>query len=59
MCRIMEELTDESRAEGRLAALVSSVRQLMANGNLPLEKAMDLLGIEGDDRAFVSDSLGK
>ena len=59
MCRIMEELTNESRAEGRLSALVSSVQRLMVNGNLSLEKAMDLLGLEGEDRAFVTDHLKK
>ena len=31
----------------------------MANGSLSLEKAMELLGIQGDDRQFVVEHLGK
>ena len=46
MCRIMEGLLD-------------NVKRLMANGSLSLEKAMELLGIQGDDRQFVVEHLGK
>ena len=47
MCRIMEEMIDEGR------------KRLMANGSLSLERAMELLGIQGDDRQFVVEHLGK
>ena len=38
------------RGEGRLEALVSSVRNLMRNAGLPLDQAMDMLGIAETDR---------
>ena len=63
MCRIMEEMIDEGRQkgreEGRREGLLDNVKRLMANGSLSLEKAMDLLGIQGDDRQFVVEHLGK
>ena len=63
MCRIMEEMIDEGRQkgreEGRREGLLDNVKRLMANGSLSLEKAMELLGIQGDDRQFVVEHLGK
>ncbi len=63
MCRIMEEMIDEGRQkgreEGRREGLLDNVKRLMANGSLSLERAMDLLGIQGDDRQFVVEHLGK
>ena len=63
MCRIMEEMIDEGRQkgreEGRREGLLDNVKRLMANGSLSLERAMELLGIQGDDRQFVVEHLGK
>src|SRR5699024_91837 len=59
MCRIMEELIDEGREEGRTETLLDNVRQMMKNGNLSLTQAMDLLGLDEDDRKFVAGHLDK
>ena len=59
MCRIMEELIDEGREEGRTETLLDNVRQMMKNGNLSLTQAMDLLGLGEDDRKFVAGHLDK
>lgn len=59
MCRIMEELIDEGREEGRTETLLGNVRQMMKNGNLSLTQAMDLLGLDEDDRKFVAGHLDK
>ena len=40
----------EGRSAGKLEALVSSVRNLMRNAGLPLDQAMDMLGISEADR---------
>ena len=57
MCRIMEELIDEGREEGRTETLLDNVRQMMKNGNLSLTQAMDLLGLDEDDRKLVAEHL--
>ena len=46
MCRIMEELIDEGREEGRTETLLDNVKRMMKNGKLSLTQAMDLLGLD-------------
>lgn len=57
MCRIMEELIDEGREEGRTETLLDNVRQMMKNGKLSLTQAMDLLGLDEKDRKLVAEHL--
>ena len=60
MCRIMEELTNESReegrVEGRLANLLENVKKLMARG-MSFDEVADMLELSKDDRRFVQDNL--
>ena len=68
MCRIMEELTNESlkeglakgraegRAEGRLTNLLENVKKLMARG-MSFDEVADVLELDSDDRKFVQDNL--
>lgn len=57
MCRIMEELIDEGRAEGRTETLLDNVKRMMKNGKLSLTQAMDLLGLDEKDRKLVAEHL--
>ena len=57
MCRIMEELIDECRAEGRSENRLDNIRQMMKNGKLSLTQAMDLLGLDEKDRKLVTEHL--
>lgn len=64
MCRIIEELTNESReegraegrAEGRLTNLLENVKKLMARG-MSFDEVADMLELGKDDRKFVQDNL--
>src|SRR5699024_6027369 len=64
MCRIMEELTNESReegraegrAEGRLTNLLENVKKLMARG-MGFDEVADMLELSKDDKKFVQDNL--
>ena len=68
MCRIVEELTDESlkegmakgrtegRVEGRLTMLPENVKKLMARG-MSFDEVADTLELSKDDRKFVQDNL--
>lgn len=68
MCRIMEELTNESlkeglakgraegRAEGRLTNLLENVKKFMARG-MSFDEVADTLELSQDDRKFVQDNL--
>lgn len=64
MCRIMEELTNESlkeglakgRAEGRLTNLLENVKKFMARG-MSFDEVADTLELSEDDRKFVQDNL--
>ena len=68
MCRIMEELTNESRqegraegrieglAEGRLKNLLENVKKLMARG-MSFDEVADTLELSKEDRKFVQDNL--
>ena len=57
MCRIMEELIDEGREEGRTETLLDNVKRMMKNGKLSLTQAMDLLGLDEKDRKLVAEHL--
>lgn len=56
MCRIMEELTNESREEGRLTNLLENVKKLMARG-MGFDEVADMLELSKDDKKFVQDNL--
>lgn len=68
MCRIMEELTNESlkeglakgraegRAEGRRSNLLENVKKFMARG-MSCDEVADTLELSQDDREFVQDNL--
>lgn len=68
MCRIMEELTNESlkeglakgraegRAEGRRSNLLENVKKFMARG-MSFDEVADTLELSQDDREFVQDNL--
>ena len=68
MCRIMEELTNESlkegmakgraegRVEGRLTMLLENGKKLMARG-MSFDEVADTLELSKDDRMFVQDNL--
>ena len=64
MCRIMEELTNESRkegleeglAKGRRTNLLENVRKFMARG-MTFDEVADTLELSKDDRKFVQDNL--
>ena len=64
MCRIMEELTNESRQEGRaegriegrLENLLENVKKLMARG-MSFDEVADTLELSKEDRKFVQDNL--
>ena len=56
MCRIMEELTNESREEGRLTNLLENVKKLIARG-MNFDEVADMLELNKDDRKFVQDNL--
>ena len=72
MCRIMEELTNESLqeglakgreeglaeglAKGRLKNLIENVKKLMARG-MSFDEVADTLELSKEDRKFVQDNL--
>ena len=60
MCRIMEELTNESLKEGmekgRLTNLLENVKKFMARG-MSFDEVADTLELSKDDRKFVQDNL--
>lgn len=56
MCRIMEELTNESREEGRLANLLENVKKFMARG-MSFDEVADTLELSKEDREFVLSNL--
>ena len=72
MCRIMEELTNESfqeglakgreegriegRAEGRLKNLLENVKKLMARG-MSFDEVADTLELSKEDRKYIQDNL--
>ena len=56
MCRIMEELTNESREEGRLANLLENVNKFMARG-MSFDEVADTLELSKEDREFVLSNL--
>ena len=45
-----EEAMEEGMEKGMEKGLLSSLKNLMKNMNLSLERAMDVLQIQGDDR---------
>ena len=49
-----EEAREEGREEGMEKGVLISLKNLMKNMNLPLEKAMDVLQISGNDRKKYS-----
>ena len=64
MCRIMEELTNESRQEGRaegriegrLENLLENVKKLMARG-MSFDEVADTLELSKEDRKYIQDNL--
>ena len=60
MCRIMEELTNESRqeglAEGRLKNLLENVKKFMARG-MSFDEVADTLELSKEDRKYIQDNL--
>lgn len=60
MCRIMEELTNESReegrVEGRLSNLLENVRKLMARG-MSFDEVVDTLELSQEDRKYILNNL--
>ena len=68
MCRIMEELTNESlkeglakgraegRAEGRLTNLLENVKKFMARG-MSFDEVADTLELSKEDRKYLLNNL--
>lgn len=64
MCRIMEDLTNESREEGRLegqqegrkTALLDNVRKFIASG-MTFEEIANILQLNDADKKFVAENL--
>ena len=50
MCKELEELYADGRAEGRTEGIGDSIKALMGNVKCTLEQAMDMLGIAVDSR---------
>ena len=48
MCKIMEELLNEARDEGKKETLLDSIRSLMETMNLTAKQAMDALKVPVD-----------
>ena len=59
MCNLSEGVRDLGRAEGRAEGLLTSIRNLMANTDWTLEKAMEILGVPETDRPKYADLLQK
>ena len=53
-----EEAMEEGMEKGMEKGMLISLKNLMKNMNLPLEKAMDVLQISGDDRKKYSGLIG-
>jgi len=51
MCKALKDWAEEERREGKLEERVYSLRALMSNLGLTLEKAMDALNIPPEERA--------
>lgn len=59
MCKELEELYAEGRAEGRVEGIGNSISALMENVKCTLEQAMDMLGIAVDSRDIYRKMLEK
>ena len=57
MCQGLKEMIDEARQEGREEQRVYYVRTIMQNTGWTPEQAMDMLGIQGDDRAVLMQQM--
>ena len=50
MCQGLRDWLDEERAEGKAEGKAEDVKNLMSNLQIPLEKAMELLGIPESEK---------
>ena len=48
MCKLMEDLLNEARDEGKKETLLDSIRSLMETMNLTVKQAMDGLDVPAD-----------
>ena len=63
MCNLSQAVKAEGRAEGRTEGAfekqIQNLRNLMRNLNVPLVKAMELLGIPEEDRPAIIAKMGQ
>ncbi len=50
MCRIMDEIRDDGKKEGRTETYITSIKNLIKNTNFTAEAAMDAIGIPKADQ---------
>ena len=57
VCKVMEELREQSLARGEERALLASIKNLMKNMKWSAEQAMTALGIAENDQAKYAAQL--
>lgn len=57
MCKIIEDMRREERAEGGAEKLLENISMLMKNLSVPAEKAMELLGVSESERQALLEKL--
>ncbi|ORT99607.1 hypothetical protein D081_1757 [Anaerovibrio sp. JC8] len=50
MCKAIEDMKNDARNEGRADAQLTSIRNVMTNLGVSLQRAMEILGIPAESR---------
>ena len=59
MCKAVKKYGETVANEREIKTKLDSVKNLMKNLNLSLDKALDALGINGKDRTIIANQLAK
>ena len=59
MCEAVEKYGDERELHGSVSANANAVRNLMLNLKLSIDQALDMLGLQGEERNAVLKQLLK
>ena len=59
MCKAVEKYGDERELHGSVSANANAVRKLMLNLKLSIDQALDMLGLQGEERNAVLKQLLK
>ena len=57
MCKIMEDMRNEERAEGLFSGILSSIKNLVKNMGLSVEQAMSILEVPEEEKQKYRDLL--